>query len=342
MGDSKVELASRSRRTSETLLQGAIDVHVHAGPHLKSSPRSVNPIEAAIEAREAGMRAIVLMDVFQMSSGTAWIANRAVEGMDVYGGIILNTCYGGMNPRAVKTALQYGVDTCRFISFGAHSTYHEAVNEGRYEDGEWILLKDRYPDFAEEELSRAIRIPGDSVPRELAEILEIIAENPDIYLVTGHVSAEEGIRLTELALEYGISKVLISDPVVNAMTDEQIEWAIGQGAYIERLLAGHTHTTTIPKTHYYVEERYRSSSKSKPPTHGPSGVAKVADQIARFGADKLIIGTDYGVYTLPTPVEGLREFIACLMDLGVSTGDIRKVSSINPARLLGLDIRSPR
>ena len=30
-----------------------------------------------MEARDAGMRAIVLMDVFQMTNGIAWIVNRA-------------------------------------------------------------------------------------------------------------------------------------------------------------------------------------------------------------------------------------------------------------------------
>ncbi|TFH15687.1 hypothetical protein E4H04_07935, partial [Candidatus Bathyarchaeota archaeon] len=60
----------RSYQKSRELLKGAIDIHVHAGPHLTTSPRSVTPIEAAMQARDAGMRAIVYMDVFQMSNGT--------------------------------------------------------------------------------------------------------------------------------------------------------------------------------------------------------------------------------------------------------------------------------
>jgi microsomal dipeptidase-like Zn-dependent dipeptidase len=67
------------------------------------------------------------------------------------------------------------------------------------------------------------------------------------------------------------------------------------------------------------------------------GVAGVAEQIRQFGADHFIIGTDFGVYTLPTPVEGFREFVACLMDMGLTDEEIRKVTSTNPARLLGLD-----
>ena len=94
---------ARSYQRSLDLLKGSIDLHVHAGPHLVSSPRSVNPVQAAIEARDAGMRAIAYMCVFNWSVGTSWIVNETVPDFSTYGGIILNTVFGGMNPRAVKT-----------------------------------------------------------------------------------------------------------------------------------------------------------------------------------------------------------------------------------------------
>ena len=80
----------RTTEKSHELLKGAIDIHVHAGPHLKSSPRSVDPVQAAIQARDAGMRAIVYMDVFEMTTGTAWIvfmeANTASTSTDEWYG----------------------------------------------------------------------------------------------------------------------------------------------------------------------------------------------------------------------------------------------------------------
>jgi hypothetical protein len=42
------------------------------------------------------------------------------------------------------------------------------------------------------------------------------------------------------------------------------------------------------------------------------------------------------VYTLPPPVEGLREFIALLLDLGLTEKQIKTVTQKNPAVLLGL------
>lgn len=325
--------SSRSRKKSEEFLVGAFDLHVHGGPHLISSPRSTDPVRNALEAKAAGMRGIALMDVFNMSVGTAWVVQQIVDGIEVYGGISLNTVYGGMNPRAVKTAVNYG-SGARYVTFGTHSTYYQANKEGRFDDdGSWITLRDKYPRFVSEELNRCIQIPEGEPTPELEEILEVIAVNPQIYLESGHVSNREAFRLLELAKRFGIKKCLLSNAVAVNMSDAEIQKAIGMGAFVERLLAGNTHTRTIPKTHYYVEPEYRAVSRAGP-VSANGGVAGIARQIRLFGADHFVIGTDFGMYTLSTPVEGLREFIACLMDIGLLDEEIRMVSSINPGRLL--------
>ena len=320
---------------SQELLKGAIDIHVHAGPHIFSSPRRVDPFQAAFQARDAGMRAIVYMDVFEMSNGTAWLVNRVVPDFQTYGGLILNTVYGGMNPRAVKTAISYG-DGAKYVSFGAHSTYYQAAREGRLVDGKFIPLSELYPKFKEEELDRCIRIPLDEAPGpELDEILRLIAVNPQIYMITGHVSAKEAVRLVDLAGEYGIEKVVVSSAVTKISDMSQLEYMADRGAFIEYTLAAYTHTTSIPKTHYYVEREYASIDEGM--GEGPGGGVKlVAEQISELGAERCIIATDFGVYTLPEPVEGLREFIACLLDLGIPADDIRKLAKENPERVLGL------
>ena len=325
----------RSFELSKQLLQGAIDIHVHAGPHIFSSPRRVDPVQAAIQARDAGMRAIVFKDVFEMSNGTAWLVNRVVPDFKVFGGLILNTVYGGMNPRAVKTALYYG-DGAKYIDFGAHSTYFQAVKEGRKVDGKFVPLSELYPKFKSEELSRCIQIPVDEPPGpELDEILQLIAAHPHVYLDTGHVSVPEALRLTDLAGQYGIKKMIVSSAVTKLATMEQLKYMAGKGAFLEFTLAAYTHTTPIPKTHYYVEREYASIDEGM--SEGPgSGVRLVAEQIEQLGAEHCIIATDFGVYTLPEPVEGLREYVACLLDLGIPVDDIHTLIVTNPARLLGL------
>jgi len=67
------------------------------------------------------------------------------------------------------------------------------------------------------------------------------------------------------------------------------------------------------------------------------GLGGAAEQIRQVGTDHCILATDFGGYTLPAPVEGLREFIACLLDLGLPAHDIRKMVRTNPEKLLRLD-----
>ncbi len=326
----------RTLEKSYELLKGAIDIHVHPGPHLISSPRSVDPVQAATQARDAGMRAIVYMDVFEMSTGTAWIVSRMVPDFQVFGGIILNTVYGGLNPRAVKTAIFYG-SRAKYVSFGTHSTYYQASKEGRIVDGKFKSLKDLYPKFVEKELSRCISIPikGKLSP-ELTEILEMIAANPQIFLNTGHVSPEEALRLIELAKEFGIKRVLVANSAVANMTIDEIKRAADEGAFLERTLAAHTHTTTIPKTHYYVEPEWKAIDEGLPGMIR-GGVKLIADQVQEVGAEHFILASDFGAYTLPPPVEGMREFISCMLDLGLTEKEIRLMISTNPARLLGIE-----
>lgn len=325
----------RSLEASTGLLKGAIDIHVHAGPHLPSSPRRVDPFEAAIQARDAGMRAIVYMDVFEMSTGTAYLVNRIVKDFPVFGGLIMNTTYGGMNPRSVRTALYYG-SGAKYISFGTHSTYYQASHEGRIVDGVFKPLGDLYPKFREQELSRAIRIPVDEKPNsDLDEVLTLIGEKPEVYLRTGHVSNDEAMRLVELAKEYNIKNVVVAGAVTKNMSVEEQKAAAAAGAFIEHTFAALTHTTPIPKTHYYVEKEYVSIDEgmSEEPA---GGVRRVAEQIRAVGAEHCILSSDLGVYTLPTPVEGFREFIACMLDLGITADEISQMVAVNPARLLSL------
>ncbi len=328
--------AGRTLELTYQLLKGAIDIHVHPGPHLFSSPRRVDPFEAATQARDAGMRAIVLLDVFEMSNGTAWLVNRAVPDFKVYGGLILNTVYGGMNPRAVKTALYYG-DGAKYISFGAHSTYYQAAKEGRIIKGTFVPLSELYPKFKTEELDRCIRIPLDAGPGpELDEILRLIADHPHVYLDTGHVSVAEAMRLIDLKEKYGYQKIIVSSSVTKIATVEQLKEMAAKGAFIEYTFGAYTAATLIPLTHYYVEKEYISIDEGMS-EHAQGGLPEVARQIRQIGPQHCIMATDFGRYGLSTPVEGLRQFIACLLDLGIPPDDIRMMVKTNPEKLLGLE-----
>lgn len=324
----------RSFQKSKDLLRDAIDIHVHAGPHLTTSPRSVTPVEAAVQARRAGMRAIVYMDVFQMSNGTAQIVNEVVPDFVTFGGINLNTVFGGINPRAVRTSLTYA-GGAKYVAFGTHSTHWMTSREGHYIDGEFEPFHTFDEKFKREELGRSIKIPVDEAPTpEIIEILEMVAAHPDVYLITGHVSADEAVRLVELGHEYGIKKMVVSSTIFKIATMDQLAHMAELGAYIEYTLAAYGASSGTRKTDYYAEIKY--ASDSIPSNLPKTSVKTVAQHINELGAENCIIATDFGVYTLPPPVEGLREFIALLLDLGLSDEQIKTVVQKNPAKLLGL------
>ncbi|WP_243014991.1 DUF6282 family protein, partial [Brevibacillus borstelensis] len=74
-------------------LKGAIDIHVHSSPSI--FPRSVNDLELAEQAKQAGMRAIVLKAHEESTVSRAKLVSKVVEGIEVYGSLVLNEYVGG-------------------------------------------------------------------------------------------------------------------------------------------------------------------------------------------------------------------------------------------------------
>src|SRR5205085_6438432 len=93
----------------DRLLDGAVDLHVH--PYPSPFPRRLDAAEAAQRAADAGMRAIVVKS-HHHDTATDVAALKAhgidASGIDVYGGVALNTQVGGLNPHAVNMSLAMG------------------------------------------------------------------------------------------------------------------------------------------------------------------------------------------------------------------------------------------
>ncbi|ABE37099.1 hypothetical protein DR64_8569 [Paraburkholderia xenovorans LB400] len=328
----------RTIELPDELLVGAIDTHIHSGPWLKSCPGRLDPFQIAEQAKQAGMRAVVFYDhTFGNSAGTSWMVRRSVPGIDVYGGIILTTNFGGMNPRAVKTALHYG-DGAKFVHFGTHCTYHMASREGSYVDGKPVPFKDLYPKFAEQELARAIRIPLDGpVPGELEEILGLVAGHPDVYLNTGHISPGEVMRLAELAERFGIRKMIVAHPARAWLSTAQQKDLSARGFFLEGSVSDWLFHRGLPRTNYYVEREYADEIAGIANEPQFQGVVQWASQLREVGLANVVLGTDYGIGSCPAPREGMRLLISTLLDLQFSLAEIELLTRRNPARLLGLE-----
>jgi len=195
------------------LLSGAIDIHVHSDPD--NVPRSVDGLEAAKLARAKGMRGIVLKNHYDPTAGLAFLARKAVPGLEVFGGIDLNLPVGGMNAAAVEHLTQVAGGWGRVVWM---STF-DAENQVRF--------------------SKANR-PFVSVARnnqllpETKAVISVIAKH-GLVLATGHVSAQEGLMLLREAHQQGVRQMVVThamnDPVL--MNVPQMQEAAREGAFIE-------------------------------------------------------------------------------------------------------------
>jgi hypothetical protein len=322
---------NRTMELPEELLVGAIDSHVHAGPVLRSNPGHYDPIQVAEMARAAGMRTILYYDVFGWASGTAWMVNRYLKDFRTFGGYLMNSGHDGMNPRAVRTALNLG-EGCRMISFGSHCTHHSASTESTLVDGKLVPFKDAIPGFAEEELARAIRIPLEGpVPDALKEILDMVAEHPEVYLNTGHVSGPEALRVVELAQAAGIKKILVAHPARALLSVEEQKALAAKGVFLEACAVDFG-GPWMPQTHYYVERELMDMGAV---VHGRA--MSWLQGIRDVGPEQFVLATDYGVRVLPSPIEGMRMMISMLLYFGFSVEEVQLMTAQNPARMIGLD-----
>ena len=67
----------------------------------------------------------------------------------------------------------------------------------------------------------------------------------------------------------------------------------------------------------------------------------MAERLRAAGAENAILSSDCGVFLLPPPVEGLREFLLLMREAGFSHVELRRMSAETPARLFRVGRRAP-
>jgi hypothetical protein len=171
----------------EQILKGAIDLHFHAGPDVRE--RKLTYLEAALQARDAGMKAILIKSHSTITADIASLLQPLVKDILVFGGIALNYPLGGLNPAAVETALKLGAKQIWMPTLHAANQYRFEKKRG----GISILNR------------------KGNLTKEGMEILEILRKH-DVILSTGHLSQDESILLVEEAKKRGIKKILVTHP----------------------------------------------------------------------------------------------------------------------------------
>jgi hypothetical protein len=169
------------------ILKGTIDLHLHAGPDVRE--RKLTYLEAALQARDAGMKAILIKSHSTITADIAALIQPLVKDLIVFGGVALNYPLGGLNPVAVETALKLGAKQVWMPTLSSWNQHHQEGKKG----GITIL-------------TRVGRLK-----KEVFEILEIICQH-DVILATGHLSQKEISVLLKEARKKKIKKILITHP----------------------------------------------------------------------------------------------------------------------------------
>jgi hypothetical protein len=194
------------------LMQGAIDFHVHADPDPYHS-RRLDVLDLALQAKEAGMKAVVAKCHHYGTAPLVYLVNKIVPGFTLIGSLTLNSEVGGLNPEVVEVAAKSGA---KVIWMPTSSSVVDRKKRG----SAGISLVDS----------------GGKLLPSVISILEIIREN-NMVLGTGHISIPEIYSVTAEGIRRGV-KVTITHPLNShfgsVLTLEQQKELGKMGAYIEQ------------------------------------------------------------------------------------------------------------
>lgn len=294
-------MTERHSSTAPVALDGAIDMHCHFGPEplvemAAKAPHSVDPVEAAREAAQYGMRGLVLKAHEFPSTVAAHLANAAVPEVQSIAGICLDHPVGGLNPHAVECALRAGAKVVWLPTLSSQQDAPTKVEAffGEKEQGIHVTDAD-----------------GELVP-EVRTILDLISEY-DAVLATGHISTVEHFAVARAYASRG--RVLVTHAMHATtgprLTEQEVVELADLGASIE--FAAHT-CMGEPSTFSSVISALRRLD--------PARVVLSTD----YGWSTKI----------PHPAAGLHSYVNALWDEGIEETDLRVMTCDNPARLLGL------
>jgi hypothetical protein len=150
-----------------------------------------------------------------------------------------------------------------------------------------------------------------SLTKEVMEILEILSRH-DVILSTGHLSQDESILLVREAKKKGIKKILVTHPD---------HFFIQMPVEVQKKLA---------KEDIFFDRCFPTERTS------PLTMEGMATRIKEVGVTTTVLTSDFGQPENPFPVEGLRNYIQQLIQLGFSDQEIDQMVKINPSGLLNL------
>lgn len=291
------------------IMDGVIDLHIHAGPSVMA--REVDAAEMLREAEAAGYRAFVVKDHFAPTVMTAQLLEKHMGSGStrVFGGIALNNSVGGLNVKALDAAYAMGAKIFWMptVSTLNHIQAHTGTGV-KFPSTRGMTVAEKPIVYVDEDG----RLRDDAL-----EVLEYAAKKEDLIMGTGHGSLREVDAAICKAAELGVKRILVNHPfyMIGADLAHMKKWA-ELGAYIE-----------LNATVFVPESKFCST---------PMDTAR--EILKEIPADRLVVDSDYGQLGNGSVSGGLLHFMNMLRDeCGVTEEQMELMTKTNPARLLGLE-----
>lgn len=296
----------------DNLLIGAIDPHVHTGPSIAA--RALDHLDYAQQASDAGFAAIVTKDHDYAGVMTAALIKKHYPNLKtkIYSGIALNNVVGGLNPYAVEHTAAMGGKIVWLPTLTAENHFRWEKTSNWVHPASTSKIRPATP--------IPVLNPDKSVRDDTKEILDIVAKN-DMTLASGHLHVSETWIVFEEAKKRGVTRLIFTHPedIVDASLND-VKGIAALGAYVEHSLC------------MFLEGCKFKSCEAE----------DLHKQIIAAGVDQTILCSDLGQVGTFDPIDGIRRGIKLCLDFGYSDEDIRKMVSLNTAKVLGIESDLPQ
>jgi Family of unknown function (DUF6282) len=190
------------------------DAHVHSAPCVL--PRLADDVGIVSAYEAAGFTGCVLKGHMEPTVGRARAAS-AGRTLAVYGGIVLNSAVGGLNPSAVEAAL----------TLGARVVWMPTLDARAHSDGMLARPFPHAPCYGLPPVDPA----GEEAVREICALVA----TSDAVLATGHLSGAEIAWLLAAASSAGVERFLVTHAsfTVPGLDADTARGLAREGAYIE-------------------------------------------------------------------------------------------------------------
>ena len=285
-------------------MKGAIDLHFHPYPCI--FPRLATDREIAEAAYQARMGGLLMKCHHESTVSRANNLKKDYPGMHIFGGIVLNSYVGGINPKAVEAALQLGGKEVWLPTID--SAYHAKIHgsTGKYDV--------QVSSDTQKKDSGISMVKDGRLTSEAQDVFGLVSQY-DAILGTCHQSYEELKVIIPGARKIGVKKILLTHPFfkVPGLTLEQVHELVAMGATAE-----FGYCTVSPMWAY-------------------ASISRIAQAIKSLGVDHCVLMSDAGQRHNPMPHEALRVFSQGMFEAGLSEEEIDILIRKNPAKLLNIE-----